>query len=169
MSDVLQLGQMKKLVKLFSAFVMVLGLMFFMVPSVAVYAEESDDKPAISDDAPSTDDKKCTSLLGIDCDDSSGDGIWEILRLILNIMTAGIGVLATVGIVITGIQWMTSRDNEATVVKAKSRLFNIVIGLAVWFLMWIVLSWLLPGGIVLDPGVTSSGDSSILTRNKGVV
>ncbi|MCL1840085.1 M15 family metallopeptidase [Candidatus Saccharibacteria bacterium] len=87
-------------------------------------------------------------------------GIAEILGLILDIMTMGIGVLATVGLVISGIQWLTSRDNESQVIKAKSRIFNIVIGILTWALIWLLLSWLLPGGLILgDPTAgTSVGD-----------
>ncbi len=88
-----------------------------------------------------------TSILGISCGDENG--VWELLSLILNIMTAGVVVLAIVGITISGIQWLTARDNESQIVKAKSRIFNVVLGLVVWAVMWLVLSWLIPGGINL--------------------
>lgn len=117
-----------------------------------------------SPDAPSGD--SCTSILpGEWCEsdvsgDASQNGVWEILQLVLNIMTAGVGVLATIGLVISGIQWMTARDNEAQIVKAKSRIFNIVIGIVVWALMWVVLSWLMPGGL---------GDNVTKGRTEGEV
>lgn len=76
------------------------------------------------------------------------NGVWEILNLVLSISTAGIGVLATIGIIISGIQWLTARDKEDQVVKAKSRLFNIVIGLLTFGIMWLFLQWLLPGGLL---------------------
>jgi hypothetical protein len=94
---------------------------------------------------------ECTSILPPDwCDPGSTTGIVGILNLVLNIMTVGMGILATIGIVISGIQWLTARDKEDQVVKAKSRIFNIVIGLLLWGIMWLVLSWLMPGGINLD-------------------
>jgi len=90
--------------------------------------------------------EKCVSILPKRwC--TGNNGIWEILGLVLDIMTMGIGVLATIGLVISGLQWLTARDKEDQIVKAKSRIFNIVIGLLVWALMWIVLSWLMPGGL----------------------
>jgi|GEM_PF-4210344 len=73
------------------------------------------------------------------------DGIWLLLQLVLNVMTAGVGILATIGLVISGIQWGTAIDKEQQIVMAKSRIFNIVIGLVMWALMWLVLSWLIPG------------------------
>lgn len=89
----------------------------------------------------------------IPCDGSGtaeankGDGIYCVLNLALNILTYGVGIAGTIGIVITGVQYLTARDNEQQLVKAKSRLFNIVIGLALYAAMWAILQFLLPGGI----------------------
>ena len=92
------------------------------------------------------DKNNCTAILPQSwCE--GGEGINEILNLALNVMTMGVGILATVGIVISGIQWMTARDNESQIVKAKSRLFNIVIGIALWGIMYLLLAWLTPGGL----------------------
>ena len=55
--------------------------------------------------------------------------------------------ITTLGIVISGVQYLTARDNEAQMTKAKSRLINIVIGLAIYAVMWGFLQWILPGGI----------------------
>lgn len=94
---------------------------------------------------------KCTSILPPSwCEGNDGGGVIEILNLVLNIMTMGMGILATIGLIIAGIQWLTARDKEDQVVKAKSRIFNIVIGVIVWGIMWLVLSWLLPGGLDLS-------------------
>lgn len=96
--------------------------------------------------------ERCTSILPPSWCTEDGAGIAGILNLVLNIMTAGMGILATIGLVISGIQWLTARDKEDQVVKAKSRIFNIVIGIMVWGIMWLVLQWLLPGGINLEIG-----------------
>jgi hypothetical protein len=95
------------------------------------------------DEKPGGDNKCSTSILPASwCGE---EGIWQILQIILDIMTMGVGVLATVGLVISGIQWLTARDKDDQIVKAKSRIFNIVIGIVVWALMWLVLKWLIPG------------------------
>ncbi len=137
--------------------VMVLGLvMVFAVVGLSVsfdgevYAvEPADGGSSVHIDAPQSDDANCSSILPPSwCSEDSDEGIWNILQLILVIMTAGVGVLATIGLVISGIQWLTARDKEDQIVKAKSRIFNIVIGIVVWGLMWLFLSWLIPGGIL---------------------
>ena len=86
----------------------------------------------------------------INCDENEkeeGGGIFVVINIVLNVMTFGVGIAGTLGIVITGIMYLTARDNEAQMTKAKSRLINIVIGLAAYAVMWAFLQWLLPGGI----------------------
>ncbi len=76
-----------------------------------------------------------------------GEGIFDILNIVLTVMTFGVGILATIGIVLSGYQYITAKDDASKVQKAKDRLLQIVIGLAVYALMWGVLQFLLPGGL----------------------
>ena len=90
-----------------------------------------------------------TSILGengCSCDDGKGSSITGILKdVVIPIMTAGIGILATIGIVISGVQYLTAGDNEDQVKKSKRRIFEIIIGLAAYALIAALLTWLLPG------------------------
>lgn len=76
-------------------------------------------------------------------------GIEDILNLVLNIIVYGLGVAAVLGVIIAGVMYMTARDNEAQVARAKTRLYEVVIGLIAWALMYAVLRWLIPGGLAL--------------------
>lgn len=98
---------------------------------------------------------KCvsTSILGEGgqyCDDGSGSGIVMVLGIVVNVLTFGIGVAATVGLVLAGIQYLTAGDNAGQVQKAKARIFHIVIGLAIYAMFWGALQFLLPGGLFGD-------------------
>lgn len=86
----------------------------------------------------------------INCDDSGeeGGGIFAILLIVLNVLTFGVGIAGTLGIVIAGIMYLTARDDQGQLVKAKNMLINIVIGLVAYAVMWAFLQWLLPGGII---------------------
>lgn len=87
----------------------------------------------------------------IDCEDgedNEGGGIFGILLIVLNVLTFGIGIAGTLGIVIAGVMYLTARDNEAQLVKAKNMLLNVVIGLIAYALLWAFLQWLIPGGII---------------------
>lgn len=80
--------------------------------------------------------------------EENGGNIFNILNIILTVLTYGVGIAGTLGIVISGIQYLTARDNEQQMVKAKSRLINIIIGLAAYAFMWAFLQWLIPGGLL---------------------
>ena len=87
-----------------------------------------------------------TSL--IDCGGGSGDnGIWGLLLIALNVMTAGVGVLAVGGIVYGAILYTTAEDKADQIKKATDIITNVVIGLVAFALMWAGLNFLIPGGV----------------------
>ncbi len=77
------------------------------------------------------------------CDDGSGNSIKHILDLVVDILTIGIGILGVLGIVIVGIQYLTAGGNEEKTRKAKRRLFEIVIGLVLYVMIYAIVSWLM--------------------------
>lgn len=87
-----------------------------------------------------------TNLFGDQCVDGE-NGIFMVLNVILQVLTWGVGIAGTLGIVVTGITYMTAKDDVTQMTKAKNRLIQIIIGLAVYAVMWAFLQWLLPGGI----------------------
>lgn len=114
-----------------------------MVPAVNVVAANSAEVMAVK-----------TNIIGggeVDTDGGSGkEAIMHILKLVVSILIYGLGVAAVLGVVICGILYMTARDNETQVTMAKKRLFDVVIGLIAWAVMFAVLNWLLPGGVNFD-------------------
>lgn len=88
-----------------------------------------------------------TAILGQDhqfCDDGGGSSVIEILKLVVNIMSIGVGILGVVGITIVGIQYLTAGGNEEKTRTAKRRILEIVIGLAAYAAAYWILQWLLP-------------------------
>ena len=88
-----------------------------------------------------------------------GNGITDVLCLAVSIFMVAVGILVAIGIVIVGLQYLTARDNEEQVRKSKRRLFHIVIGVAVYILMWPLVNWLLPNGMFACSGNGGAGDS----------
>lgn len=78
------------------------------------------------------------------CECGNGESIMAILKLVVDIMSIGVGILGVIGISITGIQYLTAGGNEEQVRKAKRRIFEIVIGIAVYAVIVALLNWLLP-------------------------
>lgn len=69
----------------------------------------------------------------------------DILVLVVDIMSIGIGILGVIGIVWAGTLYLTAGGDPNKVQKAKTRLFEIVIGLAVYVVIYALLRFLLPG------------------------
>lgn len=85
-----------------------------------------------------------TNLFGpVDTDDK-GSGIMRLLSLVVTVLLYGIGAAAVIGVVIAGILYLTARDNEAQMAKAKTRLVEVAIGLIAWALLFTLLQWLIP-------------------------
>lgn len=84
--------------------------------------------------------KDCASK----ADSEDGQGIICILELVVEIMTVGIGILAAIGIGVAGVQYLTAGGSEEQTRKAKRRIFEIVIGLAAYVLIYALLYFLLP-------------------------
>lgn len=77
-------------------------------------------------------------------DNGNGEGIYCILRLVVDILSVAIGALGVLGIVITGVQYVTAGGSEEKVKKAKRRLIEIIIGLVAYVIGYAVFSWLIP-------------------------
>lgn len=79
------------------------------------------------------------------CDDGKGSDTIRMLELAVDILSGAVGALAVVGIVVVGIQYQTAGDNEERARKAKRRLIEIVIGIAIYICLYALVKWLLPG------------------------
>ena len=103
-----------------------------------------------------------TILFGQVCDSCDGGAILKIVAFGIKLFTAGVLVAATIGLIIVGIRWMTARENADQVARAKKRFLEIVIGIGVYALMFVIANFLIPGGIVAsttDSTTTSCPDA----------
>ena len=127
---------MKKLIGVIVGAVMIVGMSVMnIVTSPRVFAASCEVK---------------TSVLGDNgCVNGAEDGsaIFSVLNIVLQILTYGVGIVGTFGIVITGIQYMTAKDNAGQLAAAKTRMIAIIIGLVAYAVLWAFLQWLLPGGL----------------------
>jgi hypothetical protein len=78
-------------------------------------------------------------------DDGKGNSILGILTTVVDIMSIGVGVLAVIGISVSGVQYLTAGGSEEKTRKAKRRILEIVIGLIAYVLIYALLKFLLPG------------------------
>ncbi len=79
--------------------------------------------------------------------DVSNNGIWGILITIINIMSAGIGVTAVGGVVYGSIMYASGEGNAEKTKKARMIIFNVLIGLLMYAVMYAFLNYMIPGGM----------------------
>ena len=94
---------------------------------------------------------QCATILYLWCDaaEMNGEGtIFELLRFAISVMTVGLAVLGTIGIIYSAFIVMTAGGNVAQVTKAKQRILEIVVGIILWVLAAAVLDLFLPASEV---------------------
>ena len=106
-----------------------------------------------------------TIIFGQVCDACDGGAIYKILSLVIKILTGGVGVLATLGIIIAGVIYLTAAGDASRMAKAKKRISEIVIGLITYGMMFTVLQFLIPGGIIGSTLDTSTSSCPVQTQS----
>lgn len=76
--------------------------------------------------------------------DEEGCGVYTTVSFIVDILSIGIGIAAAIGITISGIIYLTAKGDVSRTTKAKRRIFEIVIGIAVYSVFYALLSFLTP-------------------------
>jgi len=79
--------------------------------------------------------------------DAKNNGVWGVLLIVLNILTAGVGIAAVGGIVYGSILYTSAGDSSEQTKKAIEIIRNVVIGLVAYGLMYLLLNYIIPGGI----------------------
>ena len=78
----------------------------------------------------------------------SGGAIINYLRGWLMLLNEAVALVIMLMIIIAGVQYITSLAQPASVQAAKKRLTNAMIALVLWLMMFAVLQFLVPGGIL---------------------
>lgn len=122
------------------------ALILFAVPS-AVYAapDESDGTrkkkttSQSSDKPPTVTEKQVQQQL-------KSNPIVKDINTIVNFLSAGVGIIVAIVIIVGGIQYSMAGDNAQAVSAAKQRIINGLIALLAFLFMFAFLQWLVPGG-----------------------
>ena len=85
-----------------------------------------------------------------------------VIRIGIGVFTGLLAVAGTLGIIFAGVLYLTARDNEEQVVKAKKRIINVIIGIVSFGLLDVLAYFILPTGLNDDqPYVVSSVSTRI--------
>lgn len=74
-------------------------------------------------------------------------GVWGLLLIVINILTAGVGIAAVGGIIYGSIMYTAAEGSADKVSKARAIITNVVIGLIAYALMFSLLNFIIPGGL----------------------
>lgn len=70
------------------------------------------------------------------------------LQLFINILSAVVGIVAVIMLVVGGIQYSAARDNPQLAAAARTRIAQTVLAVVFYFFIYIFLQWLVPGGVL---------------------
>lgn len=79
--------------------------------------------------------------------DVKNTAVWKLLLLVVNVLTAGVAILAIGGIIYGAILYTSAGDNQGQLAKAKDTIRNVIIGIVAFAFMYSLLQWLIPGGV----------------------
>lgn len=79
---------------------------------------------------------------------NTGNPIYDYLRAIIRFIAGIFGILAVLIVIISGIQYITSSGNPQAIAAAKKRLVNVIISIVLFVLMFGILNYLIPGGVL---------------------
>ena len=84
----------------------------------------------------------------ITCGEATGQAaIIEIVKMVVKIMTAGVGVLAVGAVIFGAILYTTSEGSPDKLSKARTVWTNTIIGLLLFAFMVAITNFFVPGGI----------------------
>ena len=130
--------------------VMLSALFAFMSTSFSpVFADHTERHCANqigNDDSPEY--LECVNNIGDNSSDIRDNPIYTRLNQIINFLSAGVGVVVTISVVIAGIQYTTSRGDPQRTGAAVKRLWSAGLAIFLYVFGWAILNWLIPGGFL---------------------
>lgn len=112
------------------------------------------DIPALSTDGTNVDDTPNRTVTGDraafeSCNDVDNcDFIDKFVNPAIKFLSAGVGLIVTIMIIVAGIQYSSAGSDPQKVVAAKGKIANAIIALVTYIFSFGLLQWLWPGGIL---------------------
>jgi len=69
------------------------------------------------------------------------------IQTVVNILSAGVGIVVVIMIMVGGVQYSIAGDNPAALTAAKKRITDALIALFAFAFSFAFIQWLIPGGI----------------------
>lgn len=79
--------------------------------------------------------------------DITNSGLWAVLLIGINILTALVGVAALGGFLYGAVLYTTAQGDQGKAQKALEVFRNVAIGIVAYALMYVGLNFIIPGGV----------------------
>jgi len=79
--------------------------------------------------------------------DYSSCGIIQTVYKMINFFSVGVGVIIVLSVILGGVQYITAGNNPQVVSKAKGRVYNAILALVMYLVLFSFIQWLVPGGL----------------------
>ncbi len=89
---------------------------------------------------------KCDNV-DVTKDGTENTGLWSLLLTAINILVAGVGIVALAGVIYGGILYTSSGGSPEQIKKARTVITNVVIGVIAFAGMYALLNFIIPGGV----------------------
>lgn len=138
---------------IFTTLAIVIAGMFFIFAFWAPTKVQAAGKPADNPDTaqptdvpPKRTDPTAECQNGIE--DYATCGVTRNIVLLINVLSATLGVVVTAVIIIAGIQYSASAGNPQAAAAARQRITNAALALLFFAGMYGFLQWIVPGGLL---------------------
>jgi len=75
------------------------------------------------------------------CPDKSGDGVFSLVKTVINVLLTVAGITAVIMIIIGGIRYVTSNGEQAHIKSAKDTILYAIVGLVVTILAFAIVNF----------------------------
>jgi hypothetical protein len=79
---------------------------------------------------------------------ATGGAIITYLRAVLQVLSATVGAVIVLMVTLGGVQYLTSIGDPKRIAAAKDRVTNAFIALVLFLMMYAILNFIIPGGIL---------------------
>jgi hypothetical protein len=93
-------------------------------------------------------DKKCIEKVKDGDKNACANGIYDLLNQAIAFLSAGIGIVVVIMIIVGGIQYSSAGGDPQKVAQAKSKITNALLALVAYIFLYAILDWLIPGGLL---------------------
>lgn len=80
--------------------------------------------------------------------DESNPIISKVLKPVIQLLSAAVGLVVVISLIVAGIQYSSARDNPQMVAAAKNRILMSLLALVMFIFGFAVLQWLVPSGVL---------------------